>query len=133
MRAATGLLQSHHVGQRAVGKGTEEVAVALLLLLLAELRVLAAVPGAVVVLHIDEQQRAVRRFDGDLAARRMIHRLAPKKMRSASCSACAMRRAHSLCPDSSATRSWRISIATYGSARASAWRGIVKSLWSLTK
>jgi hypothetical protein len=70
--AAAGLLQTHHVGQRAVLQGAEEIAVALFLFGGAEPRVFAPVPAAIEVLHVDDQESGVLGFDLDFAAERLI-------------------------------------------------------------
>src|SRR5208283_4512944 len=124
-RTAAGLLQLHHVRKRLCAQRSKEIPVALLLFGSAQMSVFAAVPAAVVVLHVDEQQRAVLGFDRDLTAHGMAHRYAPKKACSAARSAAPMRPAHSLCPPSSATRSWRISISTCGRPRASPCCGML--------
>src|SRR5208337_750179 len=111
---AAGLSQPHHVRQRLGAQRSKEIPVALLLVGGAQMSVFAPVPAAVVVLHVDEQQRAVLGLDRDLTAHGVAHRYAPKKASSAPRSAAPMRPAHSLCPRSSATRSWRISISTCG-------------------
>ena len=66
-------------GRALSSQGAEEVAVARLLLGRADAGVFAAVPGAVVVLHVDEQQRGPGGVDRDFAARNgCITPLAPQ-------------------------------------------------------
>jgi hypothetical protein len=66
-------LQAHHVGQRSGLQIAEEIREAFLLVGGTERGVFAAVPGAIVVLHIDEQQRRVGGLDGNLAAQWVGH------------------------------------------------------------
>src|SRR6202044_2399695 len=108
--AARGCLQANHIGQRVFLEGAKEVTVALLFFGNGQMRVFAAIATAVVILHVYELQRGVRRVDLDLATERLAHLNAPRKACSASHKERVMRRAHSVGPVSSPIRSWRISI-----------------------
>ena len=121
-RAAAGLLQPNQVRQGAVLEGAEEIAVARLLVGRADAGVFGAVPGAVVLLHVDDEKRRPGGVDGYFPAQWLHHAL-PRNCRSAASSTRRRRCAQSSCPRSSTMRSWRISISTCSSPRASPWRG----------
>ena len=75
-----------------------------------------------IILHIDDQQRRVRRIDRRLARR---DRHCRSKAACAAGNKRANRSAQAACPAGSVIRSWRISISTWGSPRRSPCTGTV--------